>query len=82
MQKKVQEIARKLKPPRCPKCGSILYSFNYVSKEIVRATYYGNREYVSWETIDVLDTEYRCPECDETLFYDEGEAEKFLRGES
>jgi len=81
MQDKIKEIARKLKPPRCPKCGLILHGFNYVSKEIVRATFYGNREYVNWETIDVLDTEYRCPECDEILCHDEEEAEKFLRGE-
>jgi len=82
MQDKASKIAIKLRPPRCPKCGSILDTFNYIAKEIVRATYSGNGNYCCWDTLEVLNSEYRCPECGEILCHHEDEAEKFLRGEN
>jgi len=82
LRRKIREIARTLKPPRCPRCGSIIESFSYIAKEIVRATYLGNGNYCCWDTLEVLNSEFRCPECEEILCHHEDEAEKFLRGEN
>jgi len=89
----VQDIVRALKPLRCPKCGAEIHTLNYYEKAWSKATFglieihlpSGEREYRrdyrSWDTVRVIDVEYRCPECDEVLFTSEEEAEKFLRGE-
>jgi hypothetical protein len=79
-------IANKLKPPRCPKCGTALDHLHYHAKEFVRADVWITNwgvEYHNWGTLDTdYDTiEYCCPECDELLFTDQLDAEKFLRGE-
>jgi len=77
--KKVEEIARKLKPPRCPKCGAILLYLNYTAQETVFARYYPP-EYTGWATSGSDSEEYSCPECSAVLFEDEESAEEFFLG--
>jgi len=77
--RKVQEIARKLKPPRCPRCGAILRYLNYTAKEIVSARYYPP-EYTGWNTGFADSEKWSCPECDAVLFEDEESAEEFFLG--
>jgi predicted RNA-binding Zn-ribbon protein involved in translation (DUF1610 family) len=69
----------------CPKCGKkIDYLMNYC-KDVVEAYVFeikdGEPEYSHVDTYYSGDSEYACPECGETLFYDEESAERFLKGE-
>jgi hypothetical protein len=81
-----EEIAEALKPPRCPKCGSEIHHLHYCAYELTGAEFRvfdTNTEYSNWDTFGDIkgDPDYDCPECGETLFHSEEEAEKFLRGE-
>jgi len=81
---KAEEIARALKPPRCPKCGEKIYYLIYYAKELVEATAYLSGDYLEhsgWQTLSVDYVEYRCPVCNQVLFKDEEEVKKFLKGE-
>jgi hypothetical protein len=83
----VLKIANALKPPKCPKCGAEIDHLVYYVKELSRAKFWyvdGYSEYSNWDTIDTdaETAEYCCPECQEVLFRDEGEAEQFFSGES
>ncbi|MEM3399042.1 MAG: hypothetical protein QW724_03790 [Nitrososphaerota archaeon] len=67
----------------CPRCGKDLgYLLNYC--KVYEAYIYDGEEYVRDSSKDITDTindvEYICPECLETLFHDEGEADRFLEG--
>jgi len=72
--------------PKCPKCGAeinyLVYSSIYKEEAFFSINEYGDTEYERLEEIEYMpDSYYRCPKCGETLFLDEEEAEKFLRGE-
>jgi len=75
------KIARRLKPARCPQCGAILRFLDYEDKEI-RIAHYDLEGYYDWDTADIIESKFYCPECNSMLFQSEREAEKFLRGES
>jgi len=74
--------------PKCPKCGKKIDYLIYNAYELEKATFYvtdTNTEYSNWDSLGFTypnTTEYHCPECDELLFVDEEEAEKFLRGDA
>jgi predicted RNA-binding Zn-ribbon protein involved in translation (DUF1610 family) len=81
-----EEIAKNLKPPRCPKCGAEIDHLHFYAYELVKADFWvvdGRSEYSGWDSLgDMLDeVEYSCPECGEVLFKHEDDAIKFLRGE-
>lgn len=80
----VTEIVNALKPPRCPKCGEEIDHLHYYAYELNKADFWKTREYSNWDTLGDIkgDPDYDCPECGETLFHDQKDAEKFLRGEA
>jgi len=82
-----EKIAKALKPPRCPECGSELHGFDYYVLELSRAfAHYdepgGYLVYSNWDTIDTKEetAEFRCPECNALITRDVEEAEEILSG--
>ncbi|MCF8884220.1 MAG: hypothetical protein L4877_00295 [Aigarchaeota archaeon] len=71
--------------PTCPRCGkNMRYLLNY--NKVYEAYLYDGEEYIRDRFRDMMDdigdVEYICPECLSVLFYDEEEADRFLkRGE-
>ncbi|MEM0079124.1 MAG: hypothetical protein QXL40_04465 [Nitrososphaerota archaeon] len=71
--------------PTCPRCGkNMRYLSNY--NKVYEAYLYDGEEYIRDRSRDMMDdigdVEYICPECLSVLFYDEEEADRFLkRGE-
>ncbi|MEM0451693.1 MAG: hypothetical protein QW655_07155 [Nitrososphaerota archaeon] len=71
--------------PTCPRCGkNMRYLLNY--NKVYEAYLYDGEEYIRDRSRDMMDdigdVEYICPECLSVLFYDEEEADRFLkRGE-
>ncbi|MEM3742502.1 MAG: hypothetical protein QXU28_05440 [Nitrososphaerota archaeon] len=71
--------------PACPRCGkNIRYLLNYC--KVYEAYIYDGKTYLRDNSRDIMDgiddVEYICPECLSILFYDEEEADRFLkRGE-
>jgi predicted RNA-binding Zn-ribbon protein involved in translation (DUF1610 family) len=67
--------------PKCPKCGEeIDHLINYCRGWEMFA--FDGEEYEYIDSFGVDESEYACPECDETLFTDEEEASKFLKREA
>jgi len=69
--------------PTCPICSkNIRYLLNYC--KVYEAYIYNGEEYIRDRSRDITDpisdVEYVCPECLETLFYKEEEADRFLEG--
>jgi len=79
--RKAQEIARKLRPPRCPQCGRILRFLDYEAEEIEVARFLPSGEFSGWNVVEVKGEKFCCPECDAILFRNKEDAEKFLIGE-
>ena len=78
----------------CPKCKALIDHLFYFGYELMRATLILSEvthndkvhtfpDYINWDSqCETIHTpNYNCPECDETLFHYEDEAEKFLKGE-
>jgi predicted RNA-binding Zn-ribbon protein involved in translation (DUF1610 family) len=64
--------------PKCPKCGEeIDHLINYCKSW--EKFYFDGEDYNYIDTISTDENEYACPECDETLFYNEEEAIEFLK---
>jgi hypothetical protein len=92
MSDEATRLANLIQPPKCPKCGAVIRSLNYYEKAWNRALFmihvvrsdgrvFYSPEYYDWDTVEVIEGEYRCPECGEVLFTSEEEAEDFLTGE-
>jgi len=72
--------------PVCDKCGQDIDHLIYTGYELYSARFFvvnGYSEYINWEALGDIagDPEYRCPNCDEVLFYDELQAKRFLMEE-
>jgi len=65
--------------PKCPSCGREIDHLIFYQKVWKKWSYDG-KEYRNEELINSDQVEYACPLCDETLFYSEDGAKKFLRG--
>ncbi|MEM2773372.1 MAG: hypothetical protein QXX82_03095 [Nitrososphaerota archaeon] len=68
--------------PTCPICGkNIRYLLNYY--RVYEAYIYDGETYLRDSSRDMMDdigdVEYMCPECLSILFYDEEEADRFLK---
>jgi len=70
--------------PECPRCGKEIDHLIFDGSEEMSATVVLNSkglvDYINWQSFGINDGEYKCPECGEVLFTDEGDAEAFLRG--
>jgi len=64
--------------PFCPHCGKRIDHLVYWECSVNEANFYGDT-YGDFETVDVSECGYDCPECGVTLFSDEEDARKFLK---
>ena len=65
--------------PKCPKCGEEIDHLINVCSAWKLYRFYSNGSYEWIDDVSGDVNEYECPECNEVLFTDEAEAQKFLK---
>jgi len=67
---------------KCPECGAEIDTLRLIQHEVAKAYLYlsesGGVDTGGWDTIEVKETYFYCPECDELLFTNYDDAENFL----
>jgi len=66
---------------KCPKCGEEILFLTEVETKETTATYYGSNDY-DVTGAQIVSEVWSCPECGETLFTSEEEANKFFEEEN
>jgi predicted RNA-binding Zn-ribbon protein involved in translation (DUF1610 family) len=71
------------KQPKCPKCGENIDWLKHYQECTVYWIYRKQGRDYSYEEMEVIDgrhSEWACPQCSETIFRVEEDAENFLEG--
>jgi len=64
--------------PFCPNCGKKINRLIYWENAANVAKFDG-KDYYDWDTVEVYECGYECPECGTQLFDNEEDAERFLK---